>query len=148
MGWWALPPNGVLAVWIYLNPRVFPPPRTTDAWMTKGALGERIFLARAEQPIPDGHRRVGLFLTWLSVLVMGAGIVGFIMQDFWLAFWGVHTAGLIKVWFVDRMVWLYEETEGRLAPSPRDDRETAPPATAPPRADSTAPSQSTDDRTP
>ena len=30
IGWWALLPVAAVLVWTWLNPRLFPPPRTTD----------------------------------------------------------------------------------------------------------------------
>ena len=35
-----------LAIWIWLNPRVFPKPSTTDRWSSKAVLGERVWLNR------------------------------------------------------------------------------------------------------
>jgi hypothetical protein len=44
IGWWAMLAVSLVLVWIWLNPRVFPEPRTLDAWMSRGVLGERVFL--------------------------------------------------------------------------------------------------------
>jgi hypothetical protein len=49
----------LLAVWVVLNPVAFPPPHTTDAWMTRGVLAEREWIAA-------GNRTVGL--SWPNVL--------------------------------------------------------------------------------
>ncbi|WP_338728511.1 DUF6653 family protein [Haladaptatus sp. DJG-WS-42] len=48
-----------LAVWLVVNPAAFPAPKTTDAWMTRGVLAEREWLAQ-------GNGTVGL--SWPNVL--------------------------------------------------------------------------------
>ncbi|WP_332898898.1 DUF6653 family protein [Haladaptatus sp. CMSO5] len=48
-----------LVVWLIINPAAFRPPETTDAWMTRGVLAERAWLAQ-------GHGTVGL--SWPNVL--------------------------------------------------------------------------------
>lgn len=48
-----------LLLWLVVNPAAFPPPETTDAWMTRGVLAEREWL-RA------GNGTVGP--TWPNVL--------------------------------------------------------------------------------
>jgi hypothetical protein len=44
------------ALWIWLNPRVFPGPRLTDNWASKAALGERVWPNRGRLPAPPHHR--------------------------------------------------------------------------------------------
>lgn len=48
-----------LVVWLLINPAAFPAPKTTDAWMTRGVLAEREWLAQ-------GNGTVGL--AWPNVL--------------------------------------------------------------------------------
>ena len=40
IGWWAALPLDLLVVFLWLNPRLFPPPRHLDAWISRGVLGE------------------------------------------------------------------------------------------------------------
>ena len=118
LGWLSLVPILIMAVWTYLNPRVFPRPRTLDAWGSKGVLGERVWLARKEMPLPAGFARAAFITSSLSGLFILCGFYGFITRDFWAAVLGWHAAVVAKIWFVDRMVWLWDVTadkEKRLA---------------------------------
>ncbi|MEP2642042.1 DUF6653 family protein [Roseobacter sp.] len=105
---WAVVPVGLALLWIWLNPRVFPAPARLDSWASRGVMGERIFLTHRAQ-IADHHRRVALVLSSLSVpgaIVMVWGL--------WSVWWEGAVFGMIltavpKIWFVDRMVWIYDD---------------------------------------
>jgi hypothetical protein len=111
LGWYALWIIALVVAWTWLNPRLFGPPDTNDAWMTQGVLGERIWLARASQSIPHHHIKVTRLLNvtaGISIIVLGFGL--------WNLDPGLTLAGLItaigaKLWFLDRMVWLRNEIE-------------------------------------
>lgn len=66
-------------------------------WASKAVLGERVWLNRHSVPIPEHHRRAANILTMISA----SGLVPPIF--------GVALTALGKLWFVDRMAWLYEE---------------------------------------
>jgi hypothetical protein len=108
IGWWALAPLAVLLLWIWLNPRVFPPPRDTDNWMSKGVFGERIWLNRREVPIPRRFERTADLLTSGAAVGVAIAAYGFTVADFWASLFGCTLAVVFKMWFVDRMVWLFE----------------------------------------
>ena len=108
IGWWALAPIGVLAVWTWLNPRVFMPYTDDRPWSTRGVLGERIFMNRKNIPIPPEHLRMSHILSALAGISMIIAIIGFVTANFWLALGGWLLGLTFKMWFVDRMVWLYE----------------------------------------
>ena len=109
IGWWCLVPIALLVVWIWVNPRAFPPPASTDRWASKGTFGERVWLNRAAVPIPAHHERIAALL----VRVAGAGMLvvvyGLVALDGWATVAGVAITLLAKMWFCDRMVWLYED---------------------------------------
>lgn len=80
--------------------------------MSKGVLGERIWIARRTNPIPNRHRRVPHTIAAAS----GLGLIPLTWGLLVLEPWPV-VAGLIavmggKLWFLDRMVWLFEDTGG------------------------------------
>lgn len=108
IGWWSLILSGILAVWTWLNPRVFRPYVDDKPWSTRGVLGERIFMNRRNVPIPQEHLRAAHILSGLAGASMMGAIIGFVVAQFWLALgcWLLATA--LKIWFVDRMVWLYD----------------------------------------
>jgi hypothetical protein len=109
IGGWALVPFASLVIWTWLNPRIFPPPASTRNWASKGVLGERVWLARDRHPIPDHHRRATILLSVLIFLGTPLLIWGLYALAIWPTLLGAVIIVLCKLWFVDRMVWLYED---------------------------------------
>lgn len=107
--WWCLVPVVVLLLWTWLNPRVFPPAESTDAWMSKGVLGERVWLNRDQVPVPAHHETVPNVLSAISAIGVLFIIWGLVVLAAWPAVFGTVVALAGKLWFVDRMVWLYED---------------------------------------
>ena len=107
-GWKSLIFFAVLCLWLWINPRIFPKPKSAGAWMTKGVLGERVWLNRKNVPIPKGFALAAIILSSLSGGMLLLSIAGFVLRDFWLAFLAWHFSSMLKIWFVDRMVWLWE----------------------------------------
>lgn len=109
IGWWAVPAFAAALAWTWYNPRIFAPPTRWDAWMTRGVLGERIWLARDTAPVPTHHRRLPNILSAIA----GAGLVLCVYGVAALAPWptlaGLAIATLAKMWFIDRMVWLHHD---------------------------------------
>lgn len=113
IGWWALLPVALLVVWTWLNPRAFPPPRSFDSWAAKGVLGERLWVARREGSLlPERHRRLPLVLNGVSAAGLVPLVYGLVVLDAWATLFGLAVTTLGKLWFVDRMVWLYEDVRG------------------------------------
>jgi hypothetical protein len=109
-GAWSLLPLGVLAGWIALNPRAFPPPASTKSWASRAVMGERVYLQRESRPIPVYHANAAQLLSigsGVGALVMGAGLLTAEPTAYLVG--GVATL-LCKLWFVDRMAWLYDDT--------------------------------------
>lgn len=111
LGWWSLAPVGALLVWTWVNPRVFPPPASVDSWMSRGVLGERIWLARKTDPIPPHHNRMAVILSVASGLGTALLIWGLVLLDAGLTLAGLLLAMGGKLWFLDRMVWLKADME-------------------------------------
>lgn len=109
LGWWCLLPLMAALFWIWWNPRAFAAPVSTDSWAAHGTFGERVFLNRHRVSIPDHHARWAHRLTWVSA----AGIVPWV-YGLWTLNLSATVLGIAlivggKVWFVDRMVWLYQD---------------------------------------
>ncbi|MEO1458301.1 MAG: DUF6653 family protein [Pseudomonadota bacterium] len=81
IGWFAVAPIGAAVLWIWLNPRPFPPPTHTEAWATWGVLGERAFLNRAAVPVPDHHRRAAWVTTAMALAFLLLTAFAFIKGD-------------------------------------------------------------------
>lgn len=110
IGWWALVPIALVLAWIWANPRAFPEPARWDHWMTRAVLGERIWLARADRPIPRHHAVAARVLTLLSGLGAGLWVYGLAVFHPWATIGGLVAAVGFKLWFLDRMVWLHDDT--------------------------------------
>ena len=108
-GWWALAPTGLLIAWAWINPRIFPAPDSTDSWASKGTFGERVWLNRKQIPIPEHHGHIAHVLSAVSAAGVLALLYGLIYLNAWATVAGATVAAGAKLWFVDRMVWLYED---------------------------------------
>ena len=112
IGWWAALPLALLLVFLWLNPRLFPPPRRLDAWISRGVLGEQLWLDRHRVPVPAQHRRLPHLLAAVAA-AGGIGVLyGVVMLEPWPALLGLAVAYLGKLWFIDRMVWLHQDMGG------------------------------------
>ena len=120
-GWSRIPTGAVLAyalyrrnwrllaaalIWTSLNPVLFSPPDTTEAWMTRAVLAERWWIA-------DGNPTVGLSYPNICNLVASIGFCGAI-----LAAWRQRPAGVavgtavsvgLKLWWLRELVIAYDE---------------------------------------
>lgn len=110
IGWgWSLAALLVLAAWTWANPRLFPPPRRTDRWSARAVFGERVWLARRAVPIPPHHARAAVILSVLAGIGGAVALVGAALNDLAATLAGGLLAYLGKMWFLDRMVWLYQD---------------------------------------
>lgn len=108
IGGWAVIPVAFALAWVWLNPRLFPPPATLDSWGAEGVLGERVFL-RHRGRVARHHIRPSLVLTALSA----SGVIPFAL-GLWTLDAGWVLAGMLlisgaKTWFLDRMVWVWHD---------------------------------------
>jgi polyferredoxin len=110
LGWWSLLPTFLVLSWIWINPRAFPPPRSTRNWASEATFGERIWLKRKLQPIPREHDRLARILTLLAASGMPILVWGIWKLDPWPTTLGLFVTYTGKLWFLDRMVWLYRDT--------------------------------------
>ena len=108
IGAWALGPIVAAVLWTYLNPRVFPEPPHFDSWASLGVMGERIHIYRPKEVAPH-HSAPLKWLTWGPLIGVFPLIYGLVMRDLWVASFGTVLTMLLKMWFVDRMVWIARE---------------------------------------
>lgn len=108
---YSLIPIVLALAWIWLNPRLFNAPPSTDNWASMGTFGERLYLNRKNIPIPVYHQRVCILLQTLSALGIPFFIYSLYSLNVWLLVASNVWIMVFKAWFVDRMVWLYREME-------------------------------------
>ncbi|MBU1671138.1 MAG: hypothetical protein KKF41_04545 [Actinobacteria bacterium] len=107
--WFALIPVGLVGIWTWYNARMFKKPESTDNWMSKVVLGERAMAGREQNPVPEHHLPV-LKVTRAIISCGGLlSIYGLSKQKGWPALLGMVLIILGKTWYMDRMVWLFEE---------------------------------------
>jgi hypothetical protein len=111
IGWWAIVAFGAVAAWAWLNPRLFPPPRSTDNWASRATFGERIWLDRARIPIPRHHAAMARFLCLVAASGFFVSVVGAWLNEPISTVAGGCVTFLAKLWFCDRMVWLFENMQ-------------------------------------
>jgi len=110
IAWWCLIPGILSILWMFFNPVIFKKPKSTRNWASKSVLGERVYLNRDKLKIPD-HHNVPLYRILNAVSSIGMLLViwSIVYYSIWGAILGVVMAYLGKSWFLDRMVWLYED---------------------------------------
>jgi hypothetical protein len=109
LGWWYMVPAILTLVWMWINPIFFQKPHSTDNWASKSVLGERVYLNRDKIAIPKRHQVLPPILNTISGIGMIFAIWGIIALNIWPAILGINLAYLGKSWYLDRMVWLYED---------------------------------------
>jgi hypothetical protein len=105
--------TALILVWLYINPRLFPRPRSTDNWAAKATFGERVWLDRRVVPIPAHHNLAAHLLSAAGFVGFAVALYGAVAGEFWPALLGVVLTYAAKLWFCDRMVWLYEDMKDR-----------------------------------
>jgi hypothetical protein len=109
IGWWAALPVLALLAWTWWNPRAFPPPRSTGSWPARAVLGERLWLARREVPVPPRHRVLPHLATAVALLGALAMAWGLARLELVPTMLGTAVALLGKLWFLRHMVALTRE---------------------------------------
>jgi len=109
LGWWSIVCVVAAITWVWINPRLFPKPKSTNNWASKAVLGERVWLNRKKVPVPERHRRLPNILSIVASIGMVLCIYGVVRLQVWPTIFGIALTYMAKSWFLDRMVWLYED---------------------------------------
>ena len=112
IGWWCLAAIALLIVWTVINPRAFPKPSSTHGWASRATFGERVWLNRKTVPIPEHHYRFSHALNAVTASALIPLIYGLITYELLITFLGLALIIVGKLWFLDRMVWLYQDMKG------------------------------------
>ena len=105
---------GLSTAWLFANPIFFRPPRSTKNWASKGVFGERIWVNHDRSELPDqfnsvmptvatAYQAIGLapLAYGLTKLKVGPTVAGILIVQ----------GG--KLWYIDRMVLLFDEMKTR-----------------------------------
>lgn len=106
---WCLVPIVAVLLWIWINPRAFPPPRSTNNWASQATFGERVWLRRKQHPIPREHDRAAALLTAMAAAGLPFLVWGIWELSLWPTAFGLFVTYAGKLWYLDRMVWLHRD---------------------------------------
>jgi hypothetical protein len=109
LGYWSLVPIALALAWIWLNPRAFSPVRDDRAWISKGVFGERFWSARHRVAVPKRHQILPNVLNVASLAGFPFLVWGLSHLDVWPTLMGLTLVIGGKLWYIDRMVILYED---------------------------------------
>jgi hypothetical protein len=109
IGWWCAIPAALSLAWMFFNPVFFPQAKSTKNWASKSVLGERVWANRKKIEVPSHHKTLPIILNLISAIGMLLAIYAVVRLSAWAAILGVALAYLGKSWYLDRMVWLYED---------------------------------------
>lgn len=97
--WYALV---LVIVFIIINPVLFPKPKNTNNWMSKGVLGEKLWSQKFRWDFPQ-------FLNLINALFFFPSLYFAYQNMFWQTLYTATIPFIVKLWFLDRMVFYYEK---------------------------------------
>ncbi len=115
LGYYSLIPIVIVVLWLWFNPRIFPEPKNTNNWASKVVLGEWVWMNRKIVPVPTHHRYVPNILSLVAAIGGIFFVLGVIILDLCFTIFGGVVLVISKLWFADRMVWLYEDMKDATA---------------------------------
>jgi hypothetical protein len=112
-----------VGVWFTANPVIFPAPEDNSSWATRSVLGEQLWTSKRRRDFP-------MALNATSAVFFAGALLAAYRRRFWPMMFCGGLSYLLKLWFLDRMTFYYEEhREERQEPA-----EEAKVATTPPQA--------------
>jgi hypothetical protein len=113
IGWWCLVPVALSLLWMVVNPRFFSAPRSTKNWASKGVLGERLFTGDPSTFPSEFRSKVPQVTTTIQVVGCAVLVYGLVVFDALAVVTGVVLMQVAKLWYIDRMVLLFEAMKAR-----------------------------------
>lgn len=98
-----------IALWLWLNVRLFAPATSDQSWEARAILGEKMWLDRKVHTIPAEHLRFIARLNIGSALMLLPTAFGAIVFDFWAASLGACGLVVGQLWALDRYSWIYAD---------------------------------------
>jgi hypothetical protein len=116
LGWYSLIPIALALTWMVVNPLFFPVPRSTRNWASRGVFGERVWAERNTVELPPQFLspvpNVANALSAVGLVLLAYGLITF---DPLSTIAGIVITSLGKLWYIDRMVLLFEDMKHRNA---------------------------------
>jgi hypothetical protein len=112
IGWWCLVPVAAVVVWLFINPKAFPPVDEPRSWAARGIYGERAWV-RDRDLVPPDHRGVLRLLVSLGTIGFGMILWGLIALQLWPTVFGTTLIVLAQLWRIDRFNWLWERHQAQ-----------------------------------
>jgi len=109
LGAWSWAAVAATVAWMWVNPRIFRRPDSMNSWASRGVLGERVWLNRDVVPVPQRHRIAPHVLNGVTAIGTAFVVWGLVALEVWPTLLGSVLIYCGKLWFLDRMVWLYED---------------------------------------
>jgi hypothetical protein len=114
IGWLSVVAVAAAVVWMMVNPLLFGVPSSTKNWASKGVFGERIWADRKQVEIPEQFTsRVPNLANLYSAIGLAIAMYGLIALELWPVVGGILIAHGAKLWYIDRMVLLFEDMKQR-----------------------------------
>ena len=114
IGWWSIVPIVLSLIFLMVNPLLFPKPRSTRNWASRGVFGERVWAERTTVPVPRQFTPAVLNVTY-GIQIVGAAVLayGLVRLDVVDTVAGLVILQTAKSWFIDRQVLLFEDMKNR-----------------------------------
>jgi hypothetical protein len=110
IGWWCFIPIGLSLVWMVANPLFFHEPRSTKNWASRGVLGERVWTEGDRATFPSEFlSKVTGVATTFQIVGLAVVVYGLVTRGPLAAVLGVLITQLAKLWYIDRMMLLFEQ---------------------------------------
>ena len=90
LGWLSLFPIAIALLWTWFNPRIFPQPKSTNNWISRGVLGEKVWLNRDNFPVPEHHQKVPNLLNLVAASGLPFLILGLVNLEIYPTAKGGH----------------------------------------------------------
>jgi len=100
----------LVGAWFTANPVIFSPPEDDSSWATRCVLGEQLWTARRRRDFP-------MALNATSAVFYAGALLAAYKRRFWPMMFFGGTSYLLKLWFLDRMTFYYEEHREREEPA-------------------------------
>jgi len=115
IGWWCLVPVALSLIFMVVNTLLFPVPRSTRNWVSKGVFGERIWADRNRVALPAqfASSRVPVVAPAFQVVGLAVLVWGLIDLDLLVTVAGMLIVQVAKAWYIDRMVLLFDDMKTR-----------------------------------